>query len=427
MKSYKDLVKYYLFFNQWSSFLKEVLEENESFFPYSYQGYNVFKAEEETRPSNQSITDIGNKYFEGLKSQFFKRKITNPNTYSLIEKEITEIRSSLIGNTYYLDYTHSNNKSKVSKEDSYSYELSSLRQDLEQGKIRGGNLAIYLLSDILGRCKYWDWLHSEEVSKFYYHFLTRMLFLSSHEIEKIVCPKAFSNSTDENTPIKDFLMIEVILAFGHTTREIVTNLRQYKETLSDIEKEFFNTDVLDMAHSFFLNNSTSINYIENAHSKKSEESKKEIYHRIKSAFPIEQLNYTKTQSPPVTSIQSQTSYTWLLDTEKLDLLYQSTLNKNLIAPNTLKEDFKNVFSKKELTTITTIDWTDDTSLLAYFISELIKNKYISKGTGFWKIAEACFPKHKNLKQAKDQYLNNKSGLPRGYKKINAILKAFTSQ
>jgi hypothetical protein len=422
MKSYKNLIKYYNIFDNWNSFLEVFFEENTNLIPYSHREMNIFQIEIDNPTSIKSIVDRNNEYFDELKNRFSKKTLTNSNVYSLIEKEIAEIQSYFTGNAYHLRYAP-----EEGKEDSFIYEFDLLEKDLKEGKIKGGDFSLFLVSEISAYCKYWDWLHSKEVSKFYFYFSIMVKLMSFHEIEKVICSDITNHSIDENTPIKDSLIIEIIIAFSQTTREIITNLKQYKETLSGIEKEFFNTDVLDIANKFFLNNSTRIHSIDNAHSKKSKESKKEIYHSLKSVFSVEQFNYPKIQTSHIASIQSQTTYRWLKEAKKLDLLYQSTLSNNLIASNTSKENFKNIFSKKELTIITTIDWMGSSALLAYFISELITNNFINKRTDFWKIAEACFSKGRNLKQAKDQYINNKSGLPRGHKKVNAVLETFTSK
>lgn len=414
MKSYKDLVKHYNFFNQWDSFLEEVFEENTSLIPYSHREMNVFQIEIDNPPSIKSIVDRNNEYFEELKDRFSKKALTNSNVYSLIEKELAEIQSYFTGNAYHLRYAPTEGK-----EDSFVYEFDLLENDLREGKIKGGDFSLFLVSEISAYCKYWDWLHSKEVSKFYYHFLTKVLFLSLHEIEKIVCPKAFSNSIDEKTPIKDFLMIEVILAFSHTTREIVTNLRQYKETLSDIEKEVFYTDVLDMANSFFLNNRTSINYMENAHSKKSEESKKEIYHGIKSTLG------TKSKAK-----QKNHYFNWLGSIEKLELLFNALIEEELISRETKFSVFEKYFfekyskQKKE-----TIQWTAKNPLLGYLFEKLTVNtgylisdceyaSIIGHTTMFINDNDTILSRN-NIKSSLHQSL--KSGKPKNYKKIENII------
>jgi hypothetical protein len=82
------------------------------------------------------------------------------------------------------------------------------------------------------------------------------------------------------------------------------------------------------------------------------------------------------------------SYTWLGNTEQLDLLYFGLKGK-YIPDKTTKQNFQDVFQAKPLDTINKILWLKSNRLCAYFIN-MLKSKQLILEDNFWAIAEKCF-------------------------------------
>lgn len=85
----------------------------------------------------------------------------------------------------------------------------------------------------------------------------------------------------------------------------------------------------------------------------------------------------------------QKSYNWLKGQKELNDLFENMKASNLISAETQSEDFKAVFTEKDLSTLKPIQWEKGPRLLAYFIDQLTENKYIPR-TPKWSLLKYCF-------------------------------------
>ncbi len=83
------------------------------------------------------------------------------------------------------------------------------------------------------------------------------------------------------------------------------------------------------------------------------------------------------------------SYYWQKGQKELNDLYENMKANNLISQDTIPEDFKAVFSEKDLSTLKPIQWEKGPRLLAYFIDQLTENKCIPR-TPKWSLLKYCF-------------------------------------
>ena len=116
------------------------------------------------------------------------------------------------------------------------------------------------------------------------------------------------------------------------------------------------------------------------------------------------------------------SFDWQGMASEVDNIYDRLIEGRLIDKNTDKANFKKVFSGLPLNDISPINWTGQKNLLAYLIDKLNDEGKILE-EHFWSIAEHCFSNVSNLSQMKFNYTSlNKSEKPRGFSKIDKVLK-----
>ncbi|MFT2007190.1 hypothetical protein ACMA1I_00820 [Pontibacter sp. 13R65] len=133
------------------------------------------------------------------------------------------------------------------------------------------------------------------------------------------------------------------------------------------------------------------------------------------------LNYTVKKL-----LGDKKTYEWQGKPEEPITLYSLLIKDGYLPAETDLKNFKALFSGKNINSIEPLQWLKNKNLLAYLIDQLYDMGKLPDDTNYWSIAEACFIHTKNLKQQRINYQNNKQGKPKGYSKIDALLKQFTS-
>lgn len=108
---------------------------------------------------------------------------------------------------------------------------------------------------------------------------------------------------------------------------------------------------------------------------------------------------------------------------ELPELYNKMKGVFIASEHTL-EQFTAIFTGQPVENITPIKWKGKIALLAYFIDQIFEKEKIPPNSELWSIAKECFENAENLKQAKNNYLANKNGKPKGYSKIDNLLSFF---
>ncbi len=119
---------------------------------------------------------------------------------------------------------------------------------------------------------------------------------------------------------------------------------------------------------------------------------------------------------------TEKSFRWENSEIKLKNLFEG-MKMHLIAENTQWEDFKAVFSQTPFSQIKKIEWTQSSSLLAYFVFMLAGiNGLISTSDNQWVIAERCFTKAKNLRKLNENRLSREMNV-RGLKLVDNLFSS----
>lgn len=125
-----------------------------------------------------------------------------------------------------------------------------------------------------------------------------------------------------------------------------------------------------------------------------------------------------------TTTQNKTNLTGFnssLADEAIQTLFEQ-LKGNYIDKNTNPDHFKAIFNDEPLPDgFNYVEWIELPVLLSYFIYQLKKQKII-KSPNHWKIARNVFNTKSSLRQLADGFQNSKTGKPKGYEKIDTILK-----
>ena len=123
---------------------------------------------------------------------------------------------------------------------------------------------------------------------------------------------------------------------------------------------------------------------------------------------------------PVKKRPEPITYQWIKQPDiQLPKLYSRLIDGGFIAPETSSETFTACFTGQPVQIIPEkIKWLKSKALLAYFIYG-IRDEV--KFTDHWDIAKHCFDKGSDLSNTRNQYLNTKTGLPKGYPLIDEVL------
>lgn len=147
-----------------------------------------------------------------------------------------------------------------------------------------------------------------------------------------------------------------------------------------------------------------------------------VIQEIKKQMPYleEELSFLQAEYG---KLSKKTSYEWIANPDKeLPAIYNLVIHSKLICPTTTQEQFINVFSKKEASTIKPIKWIKQKNLLAYFIDSLFENNKIPTTTRMWATAIICFTDAKNLAQLKENYRSNINKKPKGFSAIDVLFE-----
>ncbi|WP_210466706.1 hypothetical protein [Rufibacter roseolus] len=118
------------------------------------------------------------------------------------------------------------------------------------------------------------------------------------------------------------------------------------------------------------------------------------------------------------------TYKWKGNPEELVPLYSQLVKGGFLPNNTDQDNFQALFTGKPMNSIQPIIWLENINLLAYLLNQLQGNKKIPLSDNLWSIAESCFKDIKNLKQAKQNYLNNSVSKPDGFELIDNIINSL---
>jgi len=119
------------------------------------------------------------------------------------------------------------------------------------------------------------------------------------------------------------------------------------------------------------------------------------------------------------------SFTWLGQTDEIEVIYNKLISSDLIDPRTEKNHFIAIFTGESILNIQKINWTGKKNQLVYFIDNLRIHKKIPISTQLWALAAQCFSPNAHYSQLKDLYENNKTGKPSGFGKIDGLFRSDT--
>jgi hypothetical protein len=119
---------------------------------------------------------------------------------------------------------------------------------------------------------------------------------------------------------------------------------------------------------------------------------------------------------------NKTTYQWQGNEDELPELYKKLKDGNFIDKETNLKDFTAIFTGKPIESINPIKWNNN-RLLAYFLETLFSGQdwqSIAEHGKLFKSIKGKLLNRNDLSKAKKDYLDY--GLPKGYEKINQILK-----